>query len=95
MRRIYRGLSSPGIHTPGVYRWAMRAEAATLTQEARDIGAKMYLLADLFPGLPSTVLGSIARGVDLGEANGVSISIEGDVVVIEYEDSQPTNPTKE
>ena len=87
MIKEYRAASTTGIHTPGVYRWAMNAQSSAMSKEARDIGTKMYILADLFPGLPSAVLGSIARGVDLGEANGVSIEVVGDVVVIEYEDT--------
>jgi len=78
--KTYRGLSGPMVHTPGVYRFAMAGDHTTLNEEGLSIGARMYLMAYLFPALPSAVLCDVAKG----EA---SVKVEEDVVVIEYQDT--------
>jgi len=73
--------SAPMIHTPGVYKWSMAARGSTVNKEARTWGARMFLMAYLFPDLPSWVLLEVAKGKD-GE--GVNVEIQGEDVVITY-----------
>ena len=77
---VYRAGSNAFVHTPGVYRWAMAGDHTTLNEEGLSIGGRMYLLAYLFPALPSAVLVKVAQG----EAD---VTIEDDKVIIKYTDT--------
>lgn len=72
------------IYTPGMYRWAMRTTARDVNKEARDFGAKMYMMAAIFPGLPALVLQDLA----MGNAD-VTVDEDAGTVSITYDD-----PTK-
>ena len=69
------------IHVPGVYNWSMRARGSDVNEEASAWGARMFLMAYLFPDLPSWVLLEVAKGVD---GRDVDVNIQDDRVLITY-----------
>ena len=73
--------SAPYIHTPGVYKWSMAARGSTVNSAAKTWGARMFLMAYLFPSLPSWVLLEVAKGK---KGKDVSVEIAGDKVIISY-----------
>lgn len=60
----YRACSNKMVNTPGMFEWLMRVKARDINKDARDIGARMYMLADLLPSMPSTMLKLVAEGSD-------------------------------
>jgi hypothetical protein len=69
------------INTPGVYNWLSRIRARDIDKEARDAGAKMYMMAGLFPLLPAQGLMDVATG-----KAEIIIDEEEETVTIIYDD---------
>lgn len=81
-KSIYIGTSNKMVHTPGMYRWAMACDRSTWNKDAKDVAARMYILADIFPVLPATILKQVAEASDK-----VDIQVDDDTgrVTISYD----------
>ncbi len=79
----YTACSNDMVWTPGMFEWAMHCDHNTWNAEASDTAAKMYILAELLPEIPSRVLKLVALGspkvqVDVDEEQGkVRFTFEG------------------
>jgi hypothetical protein len=60
--QVYQVQSTPLIHTPGVFRWAMAMDHRSHNKQAKTEAARLYLLASLIPHVPGAALLDIAQG---------------------------------
>jgi len=61
---IYVAGSNPMVYTPGMFEWAMACKNKTWNKKAKDVAARMYILADLLPGMPSSMMKLVAERSD-------------------------------
>jgi len=73
-------VSNPNVHVPGLFRWCMAIDSDSIQPEARDVAARMFMLAPLFPALTGPELKRVAEEelkaeID-EEAGTVSFTVE-------------------
>ncbi len=73
-------VSNPNVHVPGLFRWCMAIDSDSIQPEARDVAARMFMLAPLFPALTGPELKRVAEEelkaeID-EEAGTVSVAVE-------------------
>ena len=54
-------VSSEMMHVPGVFRWGMAITAKDIQPDARDVAARMFMLAALLPALTGPELKRVAE----------------------------------
>ena len=54
-------VSSQMIHVPGVFRWSMAIRSSDIQPDARDVAARMFMLAALLPALTGLELKRVAE----------------------------------
>lgn len=54
-------VSNQMVHVPGMFRWSMAIRSTDIQKDARDVAARMFMLADLFPALTGPELKRVAE----------------------------------
>ena len=54
-------VSNQMVHVPGLFRWTMAIRSSDIDKEARDVAARMFMLAALFPALTGPELKRVAE----------------------------------
>ena len=60
--RTINFVSNDFVHVPGMHRWSMAIHSSDINKEARDVAARMYMLAALYPDLTARDIKAIAEG---------------------------------
>ena len=58
-----RFTSNETVYVPGYFRWCMATRSNELNEEGREIAAKMYMLAEIFPVLNGSELKRVAENL--------------------------------
>ena len=54
-------VSNSNVHVPGLFRWCMAIDSDSIQPDARDVAARMFMLAPLFPALTGPELKQVAE----------------------------------
>ena len=60
--RTINFISNAFVHVPGMHRYSMRMKSSDINKETRDVAARMYMLAALYPDLTARDIKAIAEG---------------------------------
>lgn len=80
--RTINFVSNDFVHVPGMHRWSMALRSNDINRETRDVAARMFALAALYPDLTARDIKAIAEGVlepsNIDEDKGiVSFIVDG------------------
>ena len=59
---VRRFVSDGLVHVPNMFRWCMSMKANSIEPSARDVAARMFMLAALFPTLTGLEIKDVAEG---------------------------------
>ncbi len=62
-------VSNQMVHVPGLFRWSMAIRSSDIQPDARDVAARMFMLASLFPALTGPELKRVAEGTLVPEVD--------------------------
>ena len=57
-----RFVSNDFVNVPNMFRWCMSMKANSIEPSARDVGARMFMLAAQFPNLTGLEIKDVAEG---------------------------------
>ena len=73
-------VSNQMVHVPGLFRWSMAIRSSDIQEDARDVAARMFMMAELFPALTGPELKRVAEGELVAEideeAGTVTFAVE-------------------